>query len=80
MIAVELSAMYATVSGFEIPTRDPERSARFYREVFDWSVEPVAWAGPPYYRVGTGGRGRIHSTRPWVKRTTYSIQSRSTEV
>jgi catechol 2,3-dioxygenase-like lactoylglutathione lyase family enzyme len=53
MIAVELSAMYATVSGFEIPTRDPERSTRFYREVFDWSVEPVAWAGPPYYRVGT---------------------------
>jgi uncharacterized protein len=45
--------MYATVSGFEIPTRDPERSVRFYHEVFDWSVEPVAWAGPPYYRVGT---------------------------
>jgi len=45
--------VYATVSSFEIPTREPERSARFYREVFGWEVEPLAWGGPPYFRVRT---------------------------
>lgn len=40
----------ATVSHFEIPARDPERAACFYREVFGWSVEPLAW-DRPYYKV-----------------------------
>ncbi len=40
----------ATVSHFEIPARDPERAARFYREVFGWSVEPLPW-NRPYYKV-----------------------------
>ena len=40
----------ATVSHFEIPARDPERAARFYHEVFGWSVEPLAWEHP-YYKV-----------------------------
>jgi predicted enzyme related to lactoylglutathione lyase len=40
----------ATVSHFEIPAHDPGRAARFYREVFGWSVEPLAWE-PPYYKV-----------------------------
>lgn len=43
--------MRATVSHFEIPARDPERAARFYREVFGWVIEPLAWEGPPYFRV-----------------------------
>lgn len=41
----------ATVSHFEIPARDLERAARFYREVFGWTVEPVPWQGGPYYKV-----------------------------
>ena len=40
----------ATVSHFEIPARDPERAARFYREVFGWNVEPLPWEHP-YYKV-----------------------------
>lgn len=40
----------ATVSHFEIPARDPERAARFYREVFGWSVEPLPWEHP-YFKV-----------------------------
>lgn len=40
----------ATVSHFEIPAHDPERAARFYREVFGWSVEPLPWEHP-YYKV-----------------------------
>jgi len=43
--------MKATVSHFEIPARDMDRAARFYREVFDWTVEPVAWEGHPYLKV-----------------------------
>jgi predicted enzyme related to lactoylglutathione lyase len=41
----------ATVSHFEIPARDPERAAHFYREVFGWTIEPLAWNGPAYFRV-----------------------------
>jgi predicted enzyme related to lactoylglutathione lyase len=47
----ESPIMEATVSHFEIPARDLERAARFYREVFGWTVEPVAWEGHPYYKV-----------------------------
>lgn len=42
--------MQATVSHFEIPARDPERAARFYREVFGWSIEPLSWEHP-YYKI-----------------------------
>jgi predicted enzyme related to lactoylglutathione lyase len=47
--------MRATVSHFEIPALDPERAARFYREVFGWTVEPLAWEGPPYFQVRAAG-------------------------
>ena len=48
--------MRATVSHFEIPARDIVRAARFYREVFGWKVEPLAWEGHPYFTVrGAGG-------------------------
>lgn len=51
--------MRATVSHFEIPARDLERAARFYREVFGWTIEPLPWGGPPYYTVrGSAGEGR----------------------
>jgi uncharacterized protein len=43
--------MTATVSHFEIPARDPERAAIFYREVFGWQVEPLPWEGHPYYKI-----------------------------
>jgi uncharacterized protein len=42
--------MKATVSHYEIPASDPERAARFYRQVFGWSVEPLAWERP-YFKV-----------------------------
>lgn len=47
--------MRATVSHFEIPARDLERAARFYREVFGWQVEPLPWEGHPYYKVRGAG-------------------------
>lgn len=43
--------MRATVSHFEIPAHDLERAARFYREVFGWRVEPLAWEGHPYFTI-----------------------------
>ena len=52
-------SMQATVSHFEIPARDLERAARFYREVFGWTIEPLPWGGHPYYTVrGSAGEGR----------------------
>lgn len=41
----------ATVSHFEIPAHDLERAARFYREAFGWTVEPVPWQGGPYFKI-----------------------------
>jgi predicted enzyme related to lactoylglutathione lyase len=54
--------MQAAVSHFEIPARDLERAARFYRKVFGWTIEPLPWEGHPYYKVrgsaGSPGSGR----------------------
>jgi predicted enzyme related to lactoylglutathione lyase len=47
----------ATVSHFEIPARDLERAARFYREVFGWRIEPLAWEGHPYFKIRDAGDG-----------------------
>lgn len=43
--------MHVTVRHFEIPVRDPDRAARFYREAFGWLVEPLDWPGYPYCTV-----------------------------
>ena len=38
---------------FEIPAENPERAAKFYKEVFDWKI--VKWQGPfNYWLVTTG--------------------------
>ncbi|WP_119067610.1 VOC family protein [Aggregatilinea lenta] len=37
----------------EIPSEDPDKAAKFYKEVFDW--ETTKWDGPmPYWLVKTG--------------------------
>ena len=43
--------MRATVQHFELPARDLERAARFYREALGWEVAPLTWQGPPYFRI-----------------------------
>lgn len=54
------SPRQATVSHFEIPARDLERAARFYREAFGWTVEPVPWQGGPYFKIrGAAGKSGI---------------------
>lgn len=41
---------------FEIPADDPERAAKFYRDVFGWQFKK--WDGPmPYWLVETGKDG-----------------------
>lgn len=53
-----IEPMKATLSHFEIPARDLDRAARFYREVFGWQVEPLPWEGHPYCRIrGVAGSG-----------------------
>ena len=39
---------------FELPTDDPERSAKFYRDVFNWKIEK--WEGPVDYWLVTTGK------------------------
>jgi predicted enzyme related to lactoylglutathione lyase len=59
-----------TVVHFEIPVDDPDRAARFYRELFGWDIEK--WSDPAakgmeYWTVSTvptGADGR--PTRPGV--------------
>lgn len=41
----------ATLSFFEIPSADPPRLARFFREVFGWDSIDVPWDGPRYVRL-----------------------------
>ena len=45
--------MKARLGHFEIPARDPERAAAFFRRVFDWHAEPVDWDGPTYLKLRT---------------------------
>ena len=41
---------------FEIPSRDPERLAAFYRRLFGWEI--TNWGGPvEYWLVNTGPEG-----------------------
>lgn len=41
------------VSHFEINAEEPERAAKFYREVFGWQIEK--WKGPiDYWLIKTG--------------------------
>ncbi|NDJ78321.1 MAG: VOC family protein [Chloroflexi bacterium] len=41
------------ISHFEIPAKDPEKVAAFYRAVFDWEISK--WDGPiDYWNVRTG--------------------------
>jgi predicted enzyme related to lactoylglutathione lyase len=43
----------ARVVHFEVPADDPERSIRFYGEVFGWKF--TKWAGPmDYWLISTG--------------------------
>lgn len=50
-----MSVGRAFVGHFEIPAGDPERTARFYREVFEWRVERRDWEGGPYFAIRTDG-------------------------
>lgn len=41
---------------FEIPAKDPQKIARFYQDVFGWTIEK--WPGPvEYWLVMTGPEG-----------------------
>lgn len=41
---------------FELNADDPERAAKFYREVFKWKIEK--WSGPQdYWLISTGEAG-----------------------
>ncbi|MCD4685836.1 MAG: VOC family protein [Anaerolineae bacterium] len=44
------------ITHFELPAKDPEKLAAFYREVFGWEI--TKWEGPvEYWLVKTGAEG-----------------------
>lgn len=49
--------MRAFVGHFEIPARDVESAAEFYRRALGWRVEPVAWEGAEYCKIRPEGGG-----------------------
>jgi predicted enzyme related to lactoylglutathione lyase len=40
-----------TLGHVEIPGREVERLAAFYRVAFGWAGEPLTWAGPAYCKL-----------------------------
>lgn len=48
-----LERIMPRVSHFDIPSDNPERAQKFYKEVFDWKFEK--WDGPmDYWMITTG--------------------------
>ncbi len=41
----------------DIPSRDPEESGRFYRDLFGWTITPVPAANYVGWQAGEGSRG-----------------------
>lgn len=58
--------MIASVGHFELPARDPQRAAAFYRRAFGWRLEPLeeegGWDGPAYFKVRTPAPQRPSSS------------------
>jgi len=47
-----------TIVHFEIAATEPERLAKFYRQVFGWKVEKAPTPGMDYWLITTGPRGK----------------------
>ena len=54
--------MSARVVHFEVPFDDADRARAFYRDVFDWEIQPVPEMG--YNMVSTGPVGEQGPTEP----------------
>ena len=48
--------MASRVTHFEIPSDDPERTSKFYTEMFGWKVQK--WEGPQEYWLVQTGEGQ----------------------
>jgi uncharacterized protein len=57
-----------TVMHFEIPTDNPERATRFYRELFGWEIQKFPQESfPDYWTVATVPRdSEGHPARPGI--------------
>src|SRR6267143_5107334 len=66
----------AGIVWFEIPADQPERAKKFYRQLFDWKINPFPGM-PDYQHIDTGGAdaspdgGLMKRTHPTHAITTY---------
>ncbi len=58
---------------WEFWSEEPDRISRFYQQVFDWKIQPMAEID--YTLVDTGGSGGILKPKrgPWPARLTFYI-------
>jgi len=62
---------------FELWSEDPKKVSEFYREVFDWKINPIPELN--YTMVETGGNGGINGgimkpqKGPWPAKLTFYI-------
>lgn len=69
----------ARVVHFEISANQPEKVIRFYRDVFDWKIEPHA-GGADYWSIQTGEPGKpgidggIFRPNEWFSGTVNTIE------
>jgi len=70
-------AMGRPVVHWELWSEDPDRAARFYKEVFDWEIRHLAEMN--YHLVETGGEGGINGgimqpqSGPWPAKLAFYI-------
>lgn len=53
--------MRVSIGQIEIPVRDPERAARFYREAFGWKSERLRSSVSPYFKLRNAEAKRTSS-------------------
>lgn len=75
------------VRSFNLPVRNMKAAAEFYRNAFDWEIEPVKGSGGDYHRVITSevdgdglplAQGTINGG--FFKKGTYGIEEAFVEI
>ena len=62
---------------FEVPLKDPEKTAQFYQTIFGWKIEK--WPGPvEYWLISTGEEGQPGINGGFMRRDAQYTQTVNT--